>query len=71
MRIAEIITDFRNIMNYISNVRASPPPEEYNEQGYVVLRQCLSSAQALLAQPFETQNGNVGNTEQERALLQR
>lgn len=71
MRVAEIMADFRNIQNYIAAIRASPSAEEYNEDGYVVLRQCVGSAQALLQMPFNSQNGNKGDDEADKASLRR
>jgi hypothetical protein len=56
MRVAEIMTDFRNIQTYISSIRASPSAEEYNEDGYALLRRCVADAQALLSQPFSAQS---------------
>ena len=70
MRIAEIMTDFRNIQTYIAAIRANPSAEEYNEEGFVVLRRCVAQAQALLAQPFQT-NGSRGDGEQVKAQLKR
>jgi hypothetical protein len=70
-RVAEIMSDFRNIQNYIAAIRASPSAEEYNEEGYVVLRRCVAEAQALLSQPFQAQNGNPGNEEQDKMHLRR
>ena len=70
MRIAEIMTDFRNIQTYIAAIRANPSAEEYNEEGFVVLRRCVAQAQALLAQPFQT-NGSRGDEEQVKAQLKR
>lgn len=71
MRVQEIITDFRNLQNYIASIRANPSAEEYNEDGFVVLRRCVAEAQALLAQPFQSQNGTGRDEEQNRAHLRR
>lgn len=71
MRVAEIMADFRNIQNYISSIRANPSAEEYNEEGYLVLRRCVAEAQALLSQPFQTQPGGRGDDEQDKIQLQR
>ncbi|KAF2765601.1 hypothetical protein EJ03DRAFT_319167 [Teratosphaeria nubilosa] len=59
MRIAEIIHDFRNIQNYIASIRANPSAEEYNEEGYVIMRRCVAAAQVLLSQPFQQQGARV------------
>ncbi|KAK4540406.1 hypothetical protein LTR36_009263 [Oleoguttula mirabilis] len=65
------MADFRNIQNYIAAIRASPSAEEYNEEGYLVLRRCVAEAQALLAQPFQTQGAGKGGEDQEKAHLRR
>ncbi|EME83424.1 uncharacterized protein MYCFIDRAFT_203630 [Pseudocercospora fijiensis CIRAD86] len=53
MRVAEIMQDFKNIQMRIGAIRANPSAEEYNEDGFVILRQCVSAAQQLLARPFQ------------------
>lgn len=70
MRIAEILSDFRNLQHFIAGIRANPSAEEYYEQGYVVLRQCAAEAQALLAQPFDSHALEPdGDEEEEKAQL--
>lgn len=71
MRVAEIINDFRNIQNYLASIRANPSAEEYNEEGYVLLRKCATEAQSLLSQPFHTQNGSKCDEEQNKLHLRR
>jgi len=71
MRVAEIIEDYRNLQNYISSIRANPNAEEYNEDGYVVLRRCVLEAQNLLAKPFISSPGSKGNAEQDKMNLRR
>jgi hypothetical protein len=71
MRVQEIMTDFRTIQSYIAAIRANPSAEEYNEDGFVVLRRCVAEAQALLAQPFNVQNGTGGDEEANRVQLRR
>lgn len=70
MRIAEIMDDFRSIQHAIANLRATPSSEEYNAEGYQLLRQCIAEAQAVLAMPY---NGSAvqtrGNVEQEKTQL--
>ena len=70
MRVQEIMADFRQIQNYIAAIRANPSAEEYNEEGFAVLRRCVAEAQALLAQPFQ-QNGMNGDDEAARVQLRR
>lgn len=70
MRIAEIMSDFRNLQHYIASIRANPSADEYHEEGYVVLRQCAAEAQAVLAQPFNASALDPrGNEEQEKSQL--
>ena len=71
MRVAEIIGDFRNTQTYIARIDARPSAEDYNEEGYAMLRQCLTDSQALLAQPFQPMAGTVSNSEQQKLELQR
>jgi hypothetical protein len=70
MRIAEIMTDFRNLQHYLVQLRASPTAEEYYLEGYSLLRQCASEAQAILQTPFAGHNAAAaGDPEQERQQL--
>lgn len=71
MRVTELMGDYRNLQTYMASIRASPSAEEYNEEGYVVLRQCVSQSQALLAQPFQSENPGRGDEEQNKAQLRR
>ena len=71
IRVAEIINDFRNIQQYLAQIRANPSAEEYNEEGYVVLRRCAAEAHALLLQPVNAQSPNSGDDEQTKADLRR
>lgn len=71
MRVTELIGDYRNIQTYMASIRASPSAEEYNEDGYVVLRQCVSQSQSLLSQPFQSETAQRGDEEQVKAQLRR
>lgn len=71
MRVSEIMTDFRNIQDYIASIRASPSAEEYNEDGYVLLRRCVAEAQVLLSLPFTAPTYNRGDEEQIKSQLRR
>ena len=71
MRVAEIMEDFRNLLHYLSAIRASPSAEEYDEEGYLVLRRCAAESQALLLQPFQTQGGGRRDEEQDKLHLRR
>ena len=64
--------DFRNTQHYISQINATPTPEEYYAEGYQLLRQCLSESQAVLRAPFTTSPPAAeGDAEAEREQLQR
>ncbi|KAF2458791.1 hypothetical protein BDY21DRAFT_211891 [Lineolata rhizophorae] len=60
LRVAEIMTDFRNLQHYIAAIRASPTAEEYYLEGYTILRACVAEAQALLAAPPFPETGSGG-----------
>ena len=53
MRIAEIVNDFRTVQNAIAAIRANPSAEDYNEEGFAVLRRCVQESQVLLIHPFQ------------------
>jgi hypothetical protein len=70
MRVAEIMTDFRNLQHYLVQLRATPTAEEYYLDGYSLLRQCASEAQAILQTPFAGNSGSAtGDPEQEKLQL--
>ncbi|UPX20174.1 uncharacterized protein EKO05_0010415 [Ascochyta rabiei] len=70
MRIAEIMTDFRNLQHYLSQLRATPTAEEYYLEGYSLLRSCASEAQTILQTPFSASTGaSTGDPERERQQL--
>ncbi|KAK4503783.1 hypothetical protein PRZ48_004698 [Zasmidium cellare] len=71
MRVTELMGDYRNLQTYMAGIRASPSAEEYNEDGYVVLRQCVAQSQALLQQPFQSEAAQRGDEEQNKAQLRR
>ena len=70
MRIAEIMTDFRNLQHYLSQLHATPTAEEYYLEGYSLIRSCVSEAQAILQTPFSASIGATsGDPERERQQL--
>ncbi|KAH8723366.1 hypothetical protein GQ44DRAFT_761032 [Phaeosphaeriaceae sp. PMI808] len=70
VRVAEIMTDFRNLQHYLVQLRAAPTAEEYYLEGYSLLRQCTTEAQAILQTPFAGGNGAAtGDPEQEKQQL--
>jgi hypothetical protein len=73
MRVAEIMNDFRTLQFHIAQHRMEPAPEEYWEEGYVVMRQCAAESQAILATHFNPGSiqGAAGDGEIERMQLQR
>lgn len=58
IRVAEIMTDFRNLQHYLAQLRLTPTAEEYYLEGYSLLRECINDAQSVLQQPF---SGSVGS----------
>lgn len=70
VRITEIMTDFRNLQHYLSQLRATPTAEEYYLEGYSLLRSCASEAQTILQTPFSASTGaSTGDPERERQQL--
>ena len=71
MRVAEIMTDFRNLQHYLVQLRASPTAEEYYLEGYSLLRECKSEAQTTLQTPFSgSSDTGMEDPERERQQLQ-
>ncbi|KAL9598356.1 MAG: hypothetical protein Q9179_003948 [Wetmoreana sp. 5 TL-2023] len=52
LRVAELMTDYQGLLRRIAEYAPNPPPEDYYEQGYEVLRQCRAEAQAVLVIPY-------------------
>jgi hypothetical protein len=71
MRISEIMNDFRNIQVRIAAINAQPSREEFNEDGFVLLRQSQAEAKALLSQPFEQSARGRGTEEHHKVQLKR
>ncbi|KAJ5494127.1 hypothetical protein N7463_010214 [Penicillium fimorum] len=72
MRVAEIINDYRTLLLHISQQHVEPSQEEYWEDGFVVLRESLASAQTLMAANYQhCPVTGQGNVETEKAELQR
>ena len=71
MRVTEIMNDFRNIQVRIAAINAQPSREEFNEEGFVLLRQSQAEAKALLNQPFEQSSRGRGTEEHHKVQLKR
>jgi hypothetical protein len=70
IRVAEIMTDFRNLQYYLNQLRANPTAEEYYLEGYSLLRQCTLEAQAILQNPFSASTSSPGgDAEREKQQL--
>ena len=68
---AEIMSDFRNLQHYLTQLRPAPTAEEYYLEGYSLLRQCMTDAQSVLQTPFSAGVGaSSGDLEQEKRQLQ-
>jgi len=72
MRVAEIVSDFRNLQHYIAQIQANPSAEDYYLQGYTLLRASITEAQAVLASPYAygAAADPEGDVEAEKAQLQ-
>lgn len=72
MRVAEIINDYRTLLLHISQQRMEVCQADHNEEGYVVLRESLASAQNLSSANYQPcPVTGQGNVETEKAELQR
>ena len=72
MRVAEIINDYRTLLLHISQQRMEVCQADHNEEGYVVLRESLASAQNLSSVNYQPcPVTGQGNVETEKAELQR
>lgn len=65
------MADFRNIQHRIAAIRCLPSREEFNEDGFVLLRQTQAEAKAILSQPFEQSPRGKATEEQHKAQLRR
>lgn len=73
LRVAEIINDFRTLLLHICEQTIPASPEEYYEEGHVVIRECHTAAQALIGANYTPAavSSQVSNEEAEKAELQR
>lgn len=72
MRVAEIINDYRTLLLHIPQQNVDASQDEYWEEGFVVLRECLASAQSLMSANYQScPVTGQGNVETEKAELQR
>ncbi|PYH40439.1 uncharacterized protein BP01DRAFT_387358 [Aspergillus saccharolyticus JOP 1030-1] len=72
LRVAEIINDYRTLLMHITQQSVQAPSDDYNEEGYKVIRDGLAAAQALMSStynPCATPAHN--NAEIEKAELRR
>ncbi|KAF2430100.1 hypothetical protein EJ08DRAFT_251308 [Tothia fuscella] len=71
MRITEIMSDFRNLQYYISQIQPNPAPEDYYLEGYTLLRTVIIEAQAVLASSYAYGAGTHprGDAENEKTQL--
>lgn len=67
------MNDYQMIQHRISQYQVIAPQQDYNEEGYVILRQCRAEAQAVLAAPYDYQLLEIprGPGETEKRQLQR
>jgi hypothetical protein len=70
MRVAEIMGDFRARQHYIASIRVNPSPEDYYLGGYVLIRECMSEAQRVLAHPYAASaDAPRGDSDKEKSQL--
>lgn len=76
LRVAEIINDYRTLLVHIFELSVPSPPEQFWEEGYVVMRQCLTDVQSLMASKYSPldladHSESEDDEELEKAQLQR
>ena len=73
MRLAEIINDFRTLLIHIPQQNVNASPEDAWEEGFTVMRECLSAAQNLMASNYMPSGvpSGASNEEAEKMELQR
>ncbi|KAI4257336.1 MAG: hypothetical protein LQ352_001686 [Teloschistes flavicans] len=73
LRVTELMTDYQGLLRRIAEYAPNPPPEEYFEYGYEVLRQCRAEAQAVLVVPYPVDLSSTpnGSEDREKRHLQR
>ncbi|KAI9929044.1 hypothetical protein ASPWEDRAFT_169120 [Aspergillus wentii DTO 134E9] len=73
LRVAELINDYRTLLIHIPQQNVDASPDEYNEEGFVVMRKCLAESQALLSSNYHPTAvpPQFSNAEAEKAELKR
>lgn len=73
LRVAELINDYRTLLMHISQQNVQVPADEFNEEGYKVIRDGLAAAQALMSSNYNpcATPAHAGNVEVEKAELRR
>jgi hypothetical protein len=72
MRVAEIINDYRTLLLHIPQQNVDATQEEYWDEGFVVLRESLASAQTLMSANYQPcPVTGQGSAETQKAELQR
>lgn len=52
MRAIELISELSHLQRCILDIEVYPNPEEYHTSGFVLLRACITEAEAILATPY-------------------
>ncbi|KAL2222908.1 hypothetical protein M432DRAFT_635544 [Thermoascus aurantiacus ATCC 26904] len=73
LRVAELMNDYRTLQLHIAQQKADLPPEDNGEEGYRVMRECLTAAQSLLSSKYNLASTQTqgGDEETRKAQLQR
>lgn len=68
------MNDYRTLLLHIPQQDVEASPEDYWEEGYVVIRECMAAAQNLMSSnysPGHTAMSGTNTEEAEKAELQR
>jgi len=67
------MNDYRTLQLHIAQQKADLPPEDNGEEGYGVMRECLTAAQSLLSSKYNLASTQTqgGDEETRKAQLQR
>ncbi|KAJ5887969.1 hypothetical protein N7495_008010 [Penicillium taxi] len=75
VRVAELMNDYRTLLLHISQQSATASADEYNEEGFVLLRECHASAQRLASTNYRNcpltgqRNASTEKTELQRVIV--
>lgn len=66
-RVTELVTEYRNLVNYISAFDINPPNQaDYYTEGYSIVRRCYAEARRLAELRADTSPASSSGGEDER-----